>query len=215
MADIIVADEAAVRATGLKHKVRIQDPQAPLVFLIHGRAGSLDVMWAFRRCIPDHFSVIAPQAPLVDPLGGWSWWEVKEGHREELTSAVSALGLLREFMLRSIAFYNLTPPKRLAFGFSQGAGLLSLMLQRPENQFDGVAMLAGFVMRDPQPVKVRDTKILMVHGQRDETVPLDLAKKGQEHLKSIGYTVDFADDPVGHKIGPNGVRTLREWVLRV
>ena len=76
-------------------------------------------------------------------------------------------------------------------------------------------MLAGFVMRDQDAVKTRDTKIIMAHGLRDETIPVDLARKGQEHLKSLGYTVDFAEDPVGHKIGPNGVKKIREWVLAI
>ncbi|NDC37863.1 MAG: hypothetical protein EBZ48_07395, partial [Proteobacteria bacterium] len=120
------APPEAVAALGLRHKVRITDPTKPLVVLVHGRAGNFDVMWTFRRAIPDHFSVLLPQAPLTDPIGGFSWWQVGERGKREEGPAQDAAAMLKRFLADSQAYYGLTPPNTLAAGFSQGAGLLSV-----------------------------------------------------------------------------------------
>lgn len=206
------ADIKAEETLGLKHKIRLGDPTAPMIFLVHGRAGNFDVMWTFRRAIPDHYTVIAPQAPLPDPIGGFSWWQVgSKGVREEGT-AQAAAERLRLFLEKSIPYYGLTPSAILAAGFSQGAALLSVMLQRSDNPFEGVALLAGFVLRDNQAVRGDTSSVLILHGTKDDVVPIEMARLGESHLVELGYAVEFVEDPVGHKIGAGSVRALTRWI---
>jgi len=216
---IVVASAELVAATGLAHKTRIGPaPDAPLIILVHGRAGNYDVMWTFRRAIGDAWNAIAPQAPVVDPIGGNSWWEVKEGSRGEPDAMQAAATQLTAFMVRAISTYRLTPRTVLALGFSQGAGIISIVLQRPAQPFTAVGLLAGFVIKNANAKtnsagKLNPCPIQMCHGERDEVVPYDLAVKGAEHLRTLGFSVTIASDPVGHKIGPAGVRALKAFLF--
>lgn len=218
---IVIADKAAVAACcGLEHKVRIgSDLKAPLIILVHGRAGNFDVMWTFKRAIPSHWNVIAPQAPLAEsqqadsqPLGGFSWWEVREGSRGEPAAMQGAASLLSTFVIHARDYYKLAPQALLGVGFSQGAGLISVVLQRPHQPFKAVGLLAGFVIKNHHPVDIRPCPVQICHGERDEVVPFDLARTGAEQLKSLGFSVSIASDPVGHKIGPAGVRGLKSFL---
>ena len=199
----------ALKALGLHHKIRLgSDPTAPLVFLVHGRAGNYDVMWAFRRCIPESFSIIAPQAPQADPVGGFSWWDIASSSAKE--GGGSAASQVVAFVTAAEAFYGLTPRCRLACGFSQGAGTLSVVLQR-NSLFSGVALLAGFVVETECFSGNPQIPIFMAHGLVDEMVPIERARHGRDILEARGFSVEFVEDDVGHKIGTGGMRALSRW----
>ncbi len=207
-----VATDEAVAVLGLRHKVRITNPEKPLIVLVHGRAGNYDVMWTFRRAVPDDYSVLLPQAPLDDPIGGHSWWQVGEQGRREDSPAQAAAESLQRFIEKAVAYYQLKPGCFLGAGFSQGAALLSVLLQSSANPFDGAALMAGFVLKQPQPVRGKTRSILVLHGSIDEVVPLEMAELGVSYLGGLGYPVQFIQDPVGHKIGTGAVRALTSWV---
>jgi len=218
---VSVADSEAEASCGLAHKTRIStNLQAPLILLVHGRAGNFDVMWTFRRAFSESWNAIAPQAPVLESpmsasspgLGAHSWWEVKEASRSEPAAMQSAATLLQSFLTRAITHYKLAPTKIIALGFSQGAAVVSIILQRPKQPFNAVGLLAGFVIKNRTPDLLKVCPVQMCHGERDEVVPLDLARKGYEHLSSLGFTLAMATDPVGHKIGPAGVRALKSFL---
>ena len=207
-----VATDDAVATLGLRHKVRITDPSKPLIVLVHGRAGNFDVMWTFRRAVPDDYSVLLPQAPLDDPIGGYSWWQVGEKGKREDSPAQGAAAALQLFIERALSYYKLTPPNILGAGFSQGAALVSVLLQKPENPFIGAALLAGFVLKQEAPVRGKTQSILVLHGINDDIVPIEMAHLGATFLEELGYPVQFIQDPVGHKIGTGAVRALTSWI---
>lgn len=210
--DILDATPAAVRACGLMHKCALAaDSNAPLLVLVHGRAGNRDVMWAFRRTFPFEMNVFAVQAPHPDPLGGFSWWLIDDP-RWQVESERSCNALLR-FVSSLSTVYHLAPRLRIGLGFSQGAGLLSLIAQREPTLFDGVGLLAGFVIEDhasPQPPLPR---VIMAHGSSDQTVTIEKARNGATYLRNKGYDLIFVEDLVGHKVGTAGMKTLSQWLL--
>jgi len=196
--------------SGLHCRARISDKRdAPVVFLVHGRAGNFEVMWAFRRCIPDSFHIIAPQAFLDDPIGGYSWWPINDGrNRAEILEAAQKL---KAFIPASLSHYGILPQTSLAFGFSQGAGLLSVLLQDDPNLFAGIALLAGFVIQTDNTVRNPKTSIFVAHGSKDATVSIDKARQGATYLTGLGFAVEFHEDEVDHKVGATGMRKLKEW----
>jgi len=204
--------DGAEERTGLRYRyLMASDPAAPIVYLVHGRAGNREVMWAFRRSLPEVCTIIAPEAPLADPIGGYSWWLVEPGrnHQPEALGAADRLGAF----IRSVeSLHGLSPCLRLALGFSQGAGTLSVLTQREPLLFRGVGLLAGFVIRLPDALPAETLpEILMAHGSADEVVPIADARAGYVHLRERGFPVEFVEDPVGHKVGTSGMRRLREW----
>lgn len=196
-------------ALGLEHKLRLcGDPSAPLLVMAHGRAGNYDVMWTFARCAPEPCNIIAPQAFLPDPIGGFSWWLVDGMSAADVTFAAERL---QSFIESAVSSLDLRPRKLVAYGFSQGAGLLSVLVQSRPRWLNGLALLAGFVIKSEAAVTPPSTRILMAHGSRDPVVSLAKARSGSEILKARGFEVELVSDDVEHKVGAGGMRRLKEW----
>ena len=190
----------------------VEDKSAPVVFFVHGRAGTREVMWTFNRCLPPDVSIIAPEAPRPDPIGGFSWWDVLS--YDDITDEMidEGVGHLSRFMKDVLSYHELAPRKVLAFGFSQGSGALSLVLQRDLNPLDGLAILAGFVIKDwKENPKTQKPPVFIAHGTEDALVPMTRALDGQKYLESLGSVVTFATDDVGHKVGSGGMKALKSW----
>ncbi len=209
----LISEEPAEQATGLTHRLLLDsDPSAPLVVLVHGRAGNAEVMWAFRRAFPDGCSFIAPQAFLVDVVGGWSWWDISQSSRENITRAISKLD---QFIVRAQEHYQLKPRCLIGVGFSQGAGLLSALMQRSVERFRAVALLAGFVLKEPEPALKSRPDVFVAHGESDPVVSLEQCREGVAFLRDAGFPVELHLDQVGHKVGSIAGRALKVWANRV
>lgn len=222
-----ICTKQALSSLKLHHKYEFcSDARAPLFFLIHGRAGNFDVMWTFRRTLPEHCNIIAAQAPLPDPLGGFSWWSVDAGDPQggatqqtgptgSLEEIQKSSTLLTAFMNATQEFYRLRPVSISALGFSQGAGVCSLISQYHPSLLSKLGLLAGFVIRtNSKEIALASDKasVLMAHGTKDDRVPYQRALSDAEWLQQQGFNVEFVSDDVGHKVGSNGMRRLRDWL---
>lgn len=188
-------------------------PTDPLLVIVHGRAGNKDVMWTFQRTFPENCSIVAPEAPTEDPIGGFSWWNVQNGmNRDDVNKAVD---ILQSFISEFIISNSLKPSKIIAVGFSQGAALLSILIQRYPGFLSSAALLAGFVfIEESNSRSVNDLpKIFIAHGTNDQTVSIIKAYEGRDWLISKGYDVVFYEDPVGHKVGAQGMRELKNFLI--
>jgi predicted esterase len=59
-------------------------------------------------------------------------------------------------------------------------------------------------------------EVFVAHGDADEVLSVDKARKGVERLTSFGLKVTYIEEPgIGHKLGIQGMRGLKEWLLRV
>jgi phospholipase/carboxylesterase len=186
-------------------------PEAPLAVFVHGRAGNRGVMWTFERCVPEGWNIVSFEAFLQDPIGGWSWWDMEQqgSRREAIEGAIERLGrALHAF----ISIQGLRPARRVGFGFSQGAVLLSAAGLAGQIPFDGLALLAGFIVL-PDAV-LNPPSVFVAHGTLDEVVSIEKARKGVNALKSMGIAVELVEEPVGHKVGIEGTRALKQWMTR-
>jgi predicted esterase len=197
---------------GLKFNYREgASPDSPLVVFVHGRAGNRGVMWTFERCVPEGWHIVSFEAFLQDPIGGWSWWDMaQEGSRREAIEV--AVTRLDAALASFVRLHGLQPRCRVGFGFSQGAVLLSAGALPGRIAFDGLALLAGFIIL-PEAV-VRPPAVFVAHGTLDETVSIEKAQRGVNALKAMGLSVDYVEEPVGHKVGIEGTRALKQWMSR-
>ena len=193
-----------------------ETPSVPLFVLIHGRAGNRDVMWLFERALPKDAAIVSFQAPQIDPIGGFSWWDVTVSGAS-LRFAPSACALVAQALSRFLKHFELTPRKSIALGFSQGAALLSVGAQTGALCFDGFGLLAGFVV----PVEVDQEReiprvpILIAHGTKDEVVPVEKAREGRDALLGQGFPVSYVEDDVGHKVGVGATKELTRWLSSI
>jgi len=211
-----LASDQALSALGLNHRYRLdQDPRAPLVYLVHGRAGDCSVMWLFQRALVEHCHVIAPEAPLKDPIGGYSWWSVADKTNVEAEQASSVTEISR-FLKECPSFYNLEPRSTIGLGFSQGAATLSIVQDRALFKLDGLGILSGFTILNTTPSESWSRlPVFVAHGTEDQVVEFSEATSGVERLRERGAIVRFEYDTVGHKVGSSALRALREWIGEV
>ena len=212
-----IGKKEAIDKLGLEHTyVLSSNTEAPVVLLVHGRAGSYRSMWTFRRCIPEGCHAFAVQAPYDDDQGGFTWWDILRDDARE--KGLEAVKLLKNFLEQLPEAYQITPTRTVALGFSQGSGVLSLMVQRDPKRLAGLGILAGFVIPDKPPPDLSKSilpEVLIAHGIADEHVPISKAKRSNEYLESLGFKTEFIEDDVGHKVGVNGMRRLKEWLIEV
>jgi phospholipase/carboxylesterase len=204
------AEEACV---GLKFLYRPGvSEDSPLVVLVHGRAGNRTVMWTFERNIPPESHVVSFEAFLHDPIGGWSWWDMSApGSKRE--SIVYAAHKLKTAIDAFIALQGIKPRTLLGIGFSQGSVLVSATASLQLVPFDAMGILAGFVFLPDEDVQLpRFPAVFIAHGTQDDTISVEKARKGAEALRLRGAEVQYIEEQVGHKIGIQGSRALKEWI---
>lgn len=208
------SDQTQNEFVGLSFVYRLcGDASAPLIVLVHGRAGNGDVMWAFERTLPQHANVVSFEAFLPDPIGGFSWWEASTRSVPE-ADVVRARDRLDSALQRFQELFDLRPMKLIALGFSQGSVLLSAGVLTGVLRLDGLGVMAGFVsgLGDGALVKGRP-EVYIAHGSADEVVSVDRARTGVERLKSAGLSVTYVEEEgVGHKLGIAGMKGLRTWL---
>ena len=191
------------------------ESSAPLVIMIHGRAGTAKVISAFSSSMPERSNLIAPQASLPD-LDGFSWLDVNL--RQDQAAAIIAAQSVLDFIYKALPLYELNPRSIYLLGFSQGAALSSVLMQMRPDLFNGLVMLAGFapelyVDADISALKLNHKKVLIAHGSRDQVIPIQMADRSAEYLKQHGAEVTYHQDDVEHKIGVAGMRALKAWTL--
>jgi phospholipase/carboxylesterase len=118
---------------------------------------------------------------------------------------------------RYVELFSLRPRRVVAAGFSQGSALLSAAVLTGALRLDGLAILAGFVSKVGAQEHIQGSPDLFVaHGTADDVLPVGRAREGVERLRSYGLKVTYIEEEgVGHKLGIEGMRALKEWMARV
>lgn len=212
----VISTSSDEQFVGLRHIHRLNaDPSAPLIILVHGRAGTAEVMWAFDRVLPPEASVVSIQAFLPDAVGGYSWWDISTTEPKE-PRILGAADRLEFAVERFIALHELSPRVTVALGFSQGSVVLSAGFLRGTLQLDALGVLAGSVFRGKtQPSAKPSGRVFIGHGTEDEIVTIDKAREGVAFIERLGIPVTYVEEPAGHKIGIQGMKALKGFLAEV
>jgi phospholipase/carboxylesterase len=208
------ANQTEVSEVGLVHARWIRaEESAPLVVMIHGRAGKAAVISAFAGSMPERTNLFAPQAGIPD-LDGFSWWPIEQ--RFDVSLAVAAAEKVYTAVNAACHNYGINPRAFYLLGFSQGGALAATLFQLYPHVFSGLALLAGFVPRvlEQKVLSPHSRRVLIAHGLEDEVIPVKHAHEAASFLEASGAEVLLHLDPVGHKLGTAGMRQLKTWALQ-
>ena len=188
-----------------------------LLLLIHGFTGDENSMWVFARDLSPTSWMVAPRAPYVSAQGGYSWRSPDYDNMNEVS-----LDLLRssaEALIRLVDEYSVSVRVDAStfdvMGFSQGGAMSSALAFLYPERIRKVGILAGFVphgldgLVSQRPLEGKP--FFVVHGTKDQRVPIERARASIEILEQAGGRVTYCEDDVGHKVSVTCLRALKKF----
>lgn len=189
------------------------DDGATVAVLLHGRGSHRGDLQALRPHLPDHWTLVTPQAPHPGhPWGygpGWAWYRYVAEDRVEAPGLEWSLGALDRFLAGLPNTVGFRPGRVVLGGFSQGGTVsLAYAFTRP-GAVAGVLNFSGFLVDSPvlpaETLHPEATPVFWAHGVRDPAIPHALAVKGRGRLAAAGVPLVARDYEIGHWIDPAGV----------
>lgn len=214
----LVKDGPVFDRLGLIHRVRQPKSDAgapfPTLVMLHGFQGNEDVTWVFSRSAGPGWLIVAPRAPLRADDLGYTWHHFNAGKTDPDTMA-AALAKLTRFVEGLAEVYPADRNRLVLLGFSQGAAMAyAFAASQPQSPLIGLAALGGYVPGTVTLPALNGLPVLMLHGTRDETISITLARKNHADLTGAGATVTYVEDDVGHKVSAMQMRELGTWLAQ-
>jgi phospholipase/carboxylesterase len=154
----------------------------------------------------------APESCLAAPMG-LQWFPIPwiDGSSEESAEAgmLRAAADLDAFLDGVMMEEDLLPEQVAVFGFSQGAMMALHVAPRREDPVAAVIACSGRLLRPEllgDEAKCRPP-VLLIHGDRDEVVPVQALPEAAEALQRAGWREVYAHvmKGAGHGIAPDGL----------
>ncbi len=205
----------AFEQTGLVHRVLTPEGTGPFptVLMIHGRLGNEDVMWIFARTIPANWQIISVRA-IFSEEDGYSWNEPL-GRFPTLDEMDDAVTAVTHFIKTAPDIYPIDRSQIYMMGFSQGAATAYSTAIKQADLVKGIAGLVGFLPEAPDELiataPLQNLPIFMAVGEKDDTIPLEVARRSGELLRAAGAWLEYREYATGHKLNGQGMRKLQSW----
>lgn len=195
-----------------------------LVILCHGYGSNGDDLIGLvphLKPFVKNAAFVSPNAPgrLAGLPNGYQWFPLQTLSREErLTGTIAASPILHNFIDQQLEKYSLEDKDLILIGFSQGTMMsLHVGLRRPTN----IAGIVGFsgamaVAENWQEEVTSKPPVVLIHGDRDNVVPVELMHQAFIALQEAGIDVDNHVSPgVMHSIGPDGLHKAVEFLAKI
>ena len=199
-----------------------------LVVLLHGFGANGDdlipLAQEWRGLLPDA-AFVSPHAPEPcegAPMGGRQWFRLTFRDPTEYWRGVTAAApALERFLDRELARLGLGADRLALVGFSQGTMMaLHVGLRRippPAAILGYSGMIAGpeHLAEDVKGRAGGFPPVLLVHGDRDEVIPVEAMHITREALARAGIGVEWHESPgMGHGIDGEGLRLGGAFLAR-
>jgi len=137
------------------------------------------------------------------------WYDFGEGYR----GLSESRQLLREWLQPLAASTGIPLSRTILAGFSQGAAMaLDVGLSLP---VAGLVALSGYLHPRAASPEQSFPPVLIIHGRRDQVVPLRAAQEARDGLITAGASVQYHELDMGHEIQPAVLALIRDFVLAV
>jgi phospholipase/carboxylesterase len=105
-------------------------------------------------------------------------------------------------------------------GFSQGGAIVLQTALRYPERLAGVMALSTYL---PLSASVEGERrrenqavpIFMAHGQFDDIIPIDRARRSKEFLQQLGYQVEWHEYPMPHSVCPEEIGDISDFLARI
>ena len=174
----------------------------------------------FAQLLPDAL-FISPNAPFPCDMGGsgYQWFSYQDRAPEPVLAGVRAAApILDAFIDRVLTETGLPDDKLALVGFSQGTMMSLFVSLRRAKPIAGIVGFSGRLI-GPETlaaeIKSRPP-VVLVHGDRDDIVPVSVLPEAVNTMKAAGVPVDAYVRPgLTHSIDPEGIEIGSEFLARV
>ena len=186
-----------------------------LVIFLHGYGSNgadlIDLAPYWRAALPDTL-FLAPDAPQPCPgvPHGRQWCPLTSLSPEARAAGVRVSApALNAYIDAQLEFYSLTDDRLALVGFSQGTMMALHVGPRRAKALAGIMGFSG-MLADPDALAaevVTKPPILLVHGDRDEVLPVSALEHAETQLKALNFQVaTHVSQGLGHSIDETGLR---------
>jgi len=105
-------------------------------------------------------------------------------------------------------------------GFSQGGAIVLQTALRYAERLAGVMALSTYLPLSASVERERNAlnqavPIFMAHGQFDDIIPIDRARKSRDFLTGLGYKVEWHEYPMPHSVCPEEIEDISTFLARI
>lgn len=185
-----------------------------LIVLLHGYGSNGDDLIGlapyWKKQLP-HAQFVSPNAPtrVTGAPNGFQWFPLSRMDERELENGVeNAAGALNAFIDSELERCALDESKLALVGFSQGTMMALHVGVRRKLAPAGVLGFSGALAGAARLKNEMKSKppILLVHGDRDDVIPLSAMFAASEALCAAGHSAQWhISYGVPHSIGPDGL----------
>jgi phospholipase/carboxylesterase len=173
----------------------------------------------FADVAPDA-EFLSPHAPYPCQMAGFGrqWFNVYDQNPEGRLAAIRvAADILNRYLDEELARRSLIDADLALIGFSQGTMMSLFVAPRRAMPVAGVIGYSGRLESPELVTKEMKSKppVLLVHGDRDDRLPVELLDHATETLQASGIAVEHHVRPgLGHSIDEEGIRLGRDFLTR-
>lgn len=200
------------------------DGPHPTILALHGFGASAHDLLGLAPVLHGGGAlVLCPQGPLAFEISkgmlgfGWAMPQTGPGPDPGLGEYERSADMVRDFMATARERYPIDPRKTVVMGFSQGGVLGYDLVLRDPSQYAGLISLSTWLPPEfheaiPTQPEHEDFPALVIHGTDDPMIPVERGHESRELLMKRGLNVQFREYPMGHEIGPDGMRDIVTWL---
>lgn len=193
----------------------------PLLLLLHGYGSNEEDLFSFARELPEEYYVVSARAPFDMMYNSYAWYAINfdadENKFSDIGQARASRDIIANFIDELVANYPIDANKVTLVGFSQGSILsYAVALSYPEKVQRVVAM-SGYLnpeiaVDDYLSNDLSHLRIFASHGNVDQVIPVEWARKSIPTLQVMGIEVTYKEYPVGHGVAPQNFFDFKHWL---
>lgn len=193
----------------------------PAIIMLHGFGSDENDLFSFANELPEKYAIFSLKAPIrLEPYGN-AWYNIyfdnSQGKFSDDEQAIASRELVSKCIDEVIEKYKVDKNNITLLGFSQGTILsFAVALSYPE-KVKNVIGLSGYINVDilKEGYAKNDfskLKIYTSHGNVDQVIPVEWARKTQPFLKNLNIDCTYSEFPVGHGVAPQNFYELKNWL---
>ena len=199
-----------------------------IVIFFHGYGADgsdlISLSDAFSKILPNAV-FYSPNAPQKCEMGGlgYQWFPIKQKNDGSLdlnakNEILNSVKLINRYIDEIESDTGISSKNFILVGFSQGTMMvLETLLSREKKISAVVGFSGGFLNVKNKVSKINlDTPILLVHGDEDNVVPMEMTKMAKKNLNILGYFVNtYFSKGLGHGISLDGFAETTKFLKKL